>query len=106
MAYPPLPVLSFDYTAFQQSQQGISAFPGTQMDNDLASLAGSLSATIAFLELSFRSDGVLFSTSAPDSPTPPGVPIAVSGSRADGTALTNLLVALDSIGLIVNNTAP
>jgi hypothetical protein len=76
------------------------------MDNDLASLAGSLTSTITFLQAAFRSDGVLLATSAPDSPTPPGVPIEVTGSVAAGTALTNLLIALDSIGLITNNTAP
>jgi hypothetical protein len=106
MAYPPLPVITFDYTAFQQSQQGISAFPGTPMDNDLASLAGSLTSTISFISQAFRSDGVLLATSAPDSPTPPGVPVNVTGSRADGTALASLLDALDAIGLITNNTAP
>ena len=104
MAYPPLPVISYDYTAFQQSQQGISAFPGTPMDNDLASLAGSLTSTIEFIKAAFRGDGVLLSTSAPDSPTPPGVPIEVTGSIASGTALVNLLVALETIGIITDNT--
>lgn len=33
------------------------------------------------------------------------VPKAVTGSRSDGTALTNLLNALDEAGLIINQTA-
>ena len=106
MAYPPLPEISFDYTAFQQSLQGISAFPGTPLDNDLASLAGSLTATIEFIQLAFRGDGVLLSTSAPDSPTPPGVPIEVTGEISTGTALVNLLASLELIGLIQDNTVP
>lgn len=103
MAYPPLPVISFDYSAYEQSQ-GNGLLPGTAMDNDFASLANSLTACIQFIELAFRSDAVLFNTSAPDSPTPPGVPVEVTGSRSTGTALTNLLDALDQIGLILDNT--
>jgi len=103
MAYPPLPIISFDYSAYAQSL-GDASLPGTSLDNDFASLAGSLTATIQFLELAFRSDGVLFNTSAPDSPAPPGVPIEVTGSRSSGVALTNLLVALEQIGIIVDNT--
>src|SRR6185295_9989767 len=103
MAYPPLPVISFDYSAFQQAQ-GDASFPGTPLDNDLGNLAGSLTSTIQFLESAFRADGVLFNTSAPDSPAPPGVPVEVTGSRSTGVALTNLLVALEQVGIIVDNT--
>jgi len=106
MAYPPLPEITFDYTGYQQSLQGTESFPGTPLDNDLANLAGSLTATIEFLQLSFRSDGVLFATSAPDSPTPPGVPIEVTGNLSDDTALENLLAALAEIGLIIDSTVP
>lgn len=103
MAYPPLPVISYDYSAFQEAQ-GDGSFPGTPLDNDLGSLAGSLTAVIQFIEASFRADGVLYNTSAPDSPTPPGVPVTVEGSRSTGVALTNLLVALEQAGIIVDNT--
>ena len=103
MAYPPLPVISFDYSAYEQSL-GDAHLPGTALDNDFANLAASLTSTIQFIEAAFRSDAVLFNTSAPDSPTPPGVPVSVTGDRSDGTALANLLVALDSIGIIDNNT--
>lgn len=34
----------------------------------------------------------------------PGTPIAVAGDRSDGTALTNLLTALATLGLITDNT--
>ena len=84
MAYPSIPVISFDYSAYEQSL-GDASLPGTALDNDFANLAASLSDTIAFISAAFRSDGVLFATSAPDSPTPPGVPTEVTGSRADGT---------------------
>ena len=63
-----------------------------------------LTSTIEFIKLSFRGDGVLLSTSAPDSPTPPGVPIEVTGSIAAGTALINLLAALETVGIITDNT--
>jgi len=103
MAYPPLPIIAFDYSAYSASL-GDASLPGTQMDNDFANLAGSLTSTIQFIEAAFRSDGVLFNTSAPDSPTPPGVPTTVTGDRSDGTALANLLTALAGIGLIIDNT--
>jgi hypothetical protein len=106
MAYPPLPAIAYDYTAYQQSLQGTESFPGVPLDNDLANLAGSLTATIEFIQVAFRSDGVLLPTSAPDSPTPPGVPIEVTGSVAAGTALQNLLASLELIGLIIDNTVP
>jgi hypothetical protein len=105
MAYPPLPVISFDYSAYEQSL-GDGSLPGTSLDTDFANLAASLTACIQFIEAAFRSDAVLFNTSAPDSPTPPGVPVAVTGDRSDGTALANLLTALAGIGLIIDSTVP
>jgi hypothetical protein len=106
MAYPTYPEISFDYTAYQQSLQGIESFPGTPMDNDLANLAGSLTETIDFIRMAFRGDGVLLSTSAPDSPTPPGVPVEVTGEISTGLALINLLASLEVIGIIIDNTVP
>ena len=106
MAYPPLPELTFDYTGYQQSLQGTDNFPGIPLDNDLQNLAGSLTATIEFIQVAFRADGVLLPTSAPDSPTPPGVPITVEGEISTGTALQNLLASLELIGLIIDNTVP
>ena len=105
MAYPPYPELNFDYTAFAQGQSD-GTFPGVPLDNDLASLAASLTTTIEFIQASFRADGVLFATSAPDSPTPPGVPIEVTGEISTGTALQNLLASLEQIGLIIDSTVP
>jgi hypothetical protein len=103
MAYPPLPVISFDYSSYGQSL-GDATFPGTPLDNDLGSLAASLTQTIQFIEAAFRADAVLFNTSAPDSPAPPGVPVTVDGSRSSGIALVNLLTALEQVGIIVDNT--
>ena len=103
MAYPPYPTISFDYSAFEQGL-GDASFPGIPLDNDLGSVAASLTSTIQFLQLSFRADGVLKNTSAPDSAAPPGVPIIVEGSRSAGTALTNLLTALELVGIITDNT--
>src|SRR4029077_10520536 len=103
MAYPSLPIISYDYSAFEQAQ-GDGSFPGTPLDGDLVSLAGRLTSAIQFLEVAFRSDGVLKNSSAPDSATPPGVPIEVTGSRATGIALVNRLVALEKVGIIIDNT--
>lgn len=35
---------------------------------------------------------------------PDGAPVTVAGDRSDGTALTNLLAALDTLGLINDTT--
>lgn len=59
MAYPTVYDVTYSYTGFQQSQQGISAFPGTQMDADLAGLESSVSALALFVRGVMRSDGAL-----------------------------------------------
>lgn len=59
MAYPILYPVTYSYTGFEQAQQGISAFPGTQLDADLAGLSGSISSLDAFVKRSIRSDGAL-----------------------------------------------
>lgn len=59
MSNPTKPVLDFSYTGYQQDQQGVSNFPGTFMDNDLAELVTAIDATIDALADVRRSDGAL-----------------------------------------------
>lgn len=58
MAYPKIGKIDYSYTGFQQAQ-GNNAFPGTQLDNDLATLGASISGIDEFLRGAFRSDGQL-----------------------------------------------
>jgi hypothetical protein len=59
MPYPDIYDIGYNYTGFQQSQQGISAFPGTQLDHDLAGLRSSVSSVALFVRGVLRSDGAL-----------------------------------------------
>lgn len=59
MAYPTIYSVTYSYTGFQQAQQGISAFPGTQLDADLAGLHDSVSTLALFMTGALRSDGQL-----------------------------------------------
>ena len=56
--YPNKPQISFSYTGFQASL-GDNSFPGTNIDNDLASLTQFASTTVDFLKLFANSDGSL-----------------------------------------------
>lgn len=58
MPTPDKPSLDYSYTAFQESQ-GNNAFPGTQLDNDLANLKLSIDETIDFASGAIREDGKL-----------------------------------------------
>ncbi len=59
MADPEKPVREYDYVGFQQEQQGVSNFPGTQLSNDLDNLITSIEGTIDALAKVRRSDGAL-----------------------------------------------
>lgn len=59
MTYPSIYNVSYSYTGFQQAQQGVSTFPGTQLDADLAGLHSSVSALSTFMQNVIRSDGAL-----------------------------------------------
>lgn len=59
LAYPSIYNVAYSYTGFQQAQQGISAFPGTQLDADLAGLRSSVSSLALFTQGALRSDGAL-----------------------------------------------
>lgn len=58
MTYPTSPSLSFDFSAYSQSQ-GDSSFPGEEIDVDLEALQASIEEIIAFLQGFTRSDGQL-----------------------------------------------
>lgn len=58
MAYPTKPELTYDYSAFAQSQ-GDNSFPGSYLDIDLANVKASLDETIEFLKTPLSSDGQL-----------------------------------------------
>ena len=84
MADPDKPVLDYSYTAFQAEQQGISAFPGTFMDADLAELVTSIDETIDALKDVRRADGKLQNQSVtPDSLTPATLAL-ITGEGATG----------------------
>lgn len=104
MAYPTLYDVEYSYTGFA-SGLGDGSFPGSQLDNDLAGLVAAQASLSAFIEASFRSDGVLKLDALPigtDSVTwasgegsPEGVRTAPVGSlwtRTDGGAGTTLYV--------------
>lgn len=56
--YPNKPQISYSYTGFQASL-GDNSFPGTNLDNDLATLTEFASTTVDFLALLANSDGSL-----------------------------------------------
>ncbi len=59
MPYPPIYDVTYSYTGFQYSQQGVSAFPGTQLDADLVGLKDSIAGVSIFMQGVVRSDGAL-----------------------------------------------
>ncbi|MFB9983041.1 hypothetical protein ACFSQQ_28600 [Mesorhizobium kowhaii] len=59
MSNPQKPVREYDYVAFQQEQQGISSFPGTQISNDFDNLINSVDESIDALAQVRRNDGAL-----------------------------------------------
>src|SRR5258707_12419004 len=58
MAYPSLYGITYSYSNFQQAQ-GNSAFPGTQIDADLAGLQTTIQNVDTFMQSVMRSDGAL-----------------------------------------------
>jgi hypothetical protein len=58
MAYPSIYNVTYSYTGFQLGQ-GNNAFPGTQLDSDLAGLSSTIDGFAAFMERTIRSDGQL-----------------------------------------------
>lgn len=58
MAFPPEYDPDYSFTAFQQSQ-GDNAFPGTQLDNELAMIQASIDGLDAFIAGSFNAEGIL-----------------------------------------------
>jgi len=58
VAYPNIYNVAYSYTDFAISQGG-SSFPGTQIDDDLAGLQGSLESVSAFVQNVIRADGAL-----------------------------------------------
>lgn len=58
MVYPVKATFSYSYTGFQQSQ-GDNDFPGTQIDNDLASLKTVTDALVDFIKVTLGADGRL-----------------------------------------------
>jgi hypothetical protein len=58
MPYPTNYTVTYNYTGFQQSQ-GNNAFPGTQIDADLAGLTANISSLSTFMKNVMRSDGQL-----------------------------------------------
>jgi hypothetical protein len=58
MPYPSVYTIAYNYTGFQQSQ-GNNAFPGTQIDADLAGLQASTSSLALFTQKVMRADGAL-----------------------------------------------
>jgi hypothetical protein len=59
LAYPSIYGITYSYTAYQQSQQGVSSFPGTQLDADLVGLQASIANLATFVKGALRSDGAL-----------------------------------------------
>jgi hypothetical protein len=59
VANPEKPTRDYSYTGYQQEQQGVSNFPGTQIDNDFDNFGRSLDQTIDALGQIRRTDGAL-----------------------------------------------
>ncbi|ESZ42956.1 hypothetical protein [Mesorhizobium sp. L2C066B000] len=86
MPSPTKPVLDYSYTSYQQEQQGVSNFPGTNLDADLAELVRSADETIDALADVRRSDGKLKNqVVTPDALSP--ATLALLPAPPSGTAL-------------------
>lgn len=59
MAAPEKPTRDYSYTGYQQEQQGVSNFPGTQIDNDFDNFGRAIDQTIDALGQIRRTDGAL-----------------------------------------------
>jgi hypothetical protein len=71
MPNPVKPEIDYSYSGYQQEQQGVSNFPGTFLDADLAELVRAADETIDALEDIRRSDGALVNAVVtPDSLSP------------------------------------
>ena len=64
MSYPTIYDVTYSYTGFQAAL-GDGSFPGTQLDADMAGLSDSVASINAFIQVAFRSDGVLKAASLP-----------------------------------------
>lgn len=64
MSYPTIYDVTYSYTGFQAAL-GDGSFPGTQLDADMAGLSDSIASIEAFIQQTFRSDGVLKAASLP-----------------------------------------
>ena len=64
MAFPVIYDVTYSYTGFQAAL-GDGSFPGTQIDADMAGLSDSVASINAFIQVAFRSDGVLKAASLP-----------------------------------------
>jgi hypothetical protein len=88
MAYPTIYDVTYSYTGFQQGQGG-NAFPGTQIDADLAGLDASISNLLTFVKGVMRSDGALNNGVV----TLDSLDVTVAAKLGDTTAVTTLLAA-------------
>lgn len=64
MSYPTIYDVTYSYTGFSAGL-GDGSFPGTQLDADMAGLSDSVANINAFIQVAFRSDGVLKAASLP-----------------------------------------
>ena len=64
MSYPTIYDVTYSYTGFSAGL-GDGSFPGTQLDADMAGLSDSIASIKAFIQMAFRSDGVLKAASLP-----------------------------------------
>ena len=84
MPDPVKPELDYSYTGYQQEQQGVSNFPGTFMDNDLAELKRGVDDTIDALKDVRRSDGALKNQIVTPDSLHPSVTALIGGIGASG----------------------
>lgn len=91
MAYPVVYDQTYSYTGFSASL-GDGSFPGTQLDADMAGLSDAQASLLAFMQATFRSDGVLQVSALPQAED---LAAFVSQAEAAATAAAASATAAD-----------
>lgn len=97
MAYPTAPEISYSYTGFAAGL-GDGSFPGSQMDDDLATLQDAVGSIVTFMQAFVRSDGVLKLAAMPSGSDLPGALVShVFASELAVDTTTTVMPADDTI---------
>lgn len=115
MAYPTTISITYSYTGFAASL-GTGAFPGPQLDADMANVETAILSLDAFIQAAFRSDGVLKSSALPGSvdleqyfadnvALIDGLSVSAAASASSATVSKNTAVAAAATATNFSDTA-